>query len=180
MIFRNRSKGRWVLMVCSVLFSLYGSSGLAENTDYRPDYVAIDIREQAFTVYYGFQKSQLKTSLEEFKMKTQMSVLSLEEFEKTSDALVKNRILKNDYPDQGAVGGLVKLIKAGFAGNGLGLTWNGGIALTSNDFQHAKKSYDQYKKNNSWKKLDPKLDPVNPAHHLRLLDPNYLKQLEGK
>lgn len=173
-------KPRQVFLICSLLPSLYGPFGFAADTNYRPDYVAINTSEQAFTVYYGFQKSQLKTSLEDFKLKTQMRVLSIEELEKSSDTLVKNRIVRNDYPEHDAVGGILKLIKAGFSGDGLGLTWNGGIALTYNDFQHAKKSYEKYRKENTWKKLDPQLDPVNPAHHLRLLDPSYVKQLEGK
>lgn len=166
-----------ILIFCGALLTLYTPSGWAADANHRPDYVLINTSEPSFTVYYGIQKSQLKVPLQELKLESGTKIVSMEELERDSNMLMKNRIVKNDYPEQDAIGGLLKLIKAGFSGDGLGLTWNGGIALTYNDFQHAKKSFEKYKKENSWEKLDPRLDPVNPANHLRLLDPAYLKKM---
>ena len=162
------------LAICGVFLALpcFGVEG-----NNRPDYVAIDSTDPSCTVFFALKSSQIKTSLEDFKIKIKMNVVTLEELKEKSGIFMKSRVLRNDYPNQDAIGGLLKLIQAGFATEGLGLTWNGGIALTFNDFQFARKSYEKFRKDKFWKGPNPRMDPVNPAHHLKLLDPNYLKTL---
>jgi len=85
------------------------------------------------------------------------------------DKYVRGRIAKDDYPGSGVVSGIVALLDK-YPGGPIGLTWNGGVAITYNDYQHAKKTYQKYLADPSeyerTRTHDPRLDPVNPRGHL--------------
>lgn len=136
-------------------------------------YVVIDHSEPAFIVFTGIPKRLTKEKVEEIrqhvaKRKT-AAMLTWQQFLQRVDGYARSVMLRNDYPKVNVVDGIVCLV-ASKKGSGApwGLTWNGGIALTFNDYQHARRTYAAYKKDPaSYKPIrDPRRDPVNPGGHL--------------
>lgn len=136
-------------------------------------FVAIDQHDPAFIVFTGIPKNLDEKKLEEIKQVVSSvetaTMLTWQEFLERVDEYARTAILKNDYPNIKIVDGLVCLL-ASKQGTGApwGLTWNGGIALTRNDYQHARQTYETYKANPaSYKPIqDPRKDPVHPGGHL--------------
>jgi hypothetical protein len=136
-------------------------------------FVVIEQYDPAFIVFTGIPKNLDEKKLEEVKLAVSSAetatMLTWQEFLERVDEYARAVILKNDYPNIRVVDGLVCLV-ASKKGTGApwGLTWNGGIALTRNDYTHARQTYETYKANPaSYKPIrDPRLDPVNPGGHL--------------
>ncbi|MDH5369177.1 MAG: hypothetical protein OEW99_04085 [Gammaproteobacteria bacterium] len=143
------------------------------NINTSSQFVAIDQKEPAFTVFTGIPKNIGSDEFKKIKQKVSsretLIMLTWDKFLDSVDKYAQSVILINDYPDIRIVDGLVCLV-ASKQGTGApwGLTWNGGIALTYNDYQHARRTYESYKANPaSYIPLnDPGRDPVNPAGHL--------------
>ena len=137
------------------------------------EFVVVDQGEMAFTVFRGISKNMGKDKFESIKQivssQETLIMLTWKQFLKSVNKYARSVILINDYPNIRIVDGLVCLV-ASKKGTGApwGLTWNGGIALTFNDYQHARRTYDSYKANPaSYKPLrDLRRDPVNPGGHL--------------
>ncbi|MEA1989276.1 MAG: hypothetical protein U9N57_08765 [Pseudomonadota bacterium] len=146
-------------------------SGVA--IDSASNFVVVDQGEKAFTVFTGIPKNIDKNELERIKQKVAgldtLMMLSWEQFLESVNEYASSVILINDYPSVRIVDGIVCLV-ASRQGTGApwGLTWNGGIALTRNDYNHARRTYELYKANpDSYKPIqDPRRDPVNPGGHL--------------
>lgn len=91
-------------------------------------------------------------------------------FAGSRDKYLAAQIRENAYPDSRTVEGIVALIRT-YPGTPFGLTWNGGIAFTYNDYQYAKHIYRQYQDDpEGYRKqqagMDPRGDPINPGNHL--------------
>ena len=153
------------------------ASTVAPRSDVEIDstsiFVVIDQNEEAFTVFTGIPKHIDKDELERIKQKVSeretLIMLTWEQFLETIDEYARSVIRVNDYPNVRIVDGIVCLV-ASKQGSGAqwGLTWNGGIALTRNDYNHARRTYESYKANPASYKptQDPRSDPVNPAGKL--------------
>jgi hypothetical protein len=136
-------------------------------------YVVIDHNEPAFIVFTGIPKRLEKKKVEEIRQhvatRKTAAMLTWQEFLQRVDGYARSVVLRNDYPKINVVDGIVCLV-ASKKGSGApwGLTWNGGIALTFNDYQHARKTYKAYKQDPAAYKpiRDPRRDPVNPRGHL--------------
>lgn len=136
-------------------------------------YVVVDQSEKAFTVFTGIPTRINKKQFESIKLKVSsrktLTMLTWQRFLENVDRYAKSVMLRNDYPNSRVVDGIVCLVgsKKG-SGAPWGLTWNGGIALTYNDYQHARKTYKSYMADpGSYKPIrDPRKDPVNPSGHL--------------
>jgi len=137
------------------------------------NFVVADQGEKAFIVFTGIPKNIEKNELERIKQKVSgrdtLIMLTWEQFLESVNEYARSVILINDYPSIRIVDGIVCLI-ASRQGTGApwGLTWNGGIALTRNDYNHARRTYELFKANPaSYKPIrDPRRDPVNPSGHL--------------
>ena len=105
------------------------------------------------------------------KVSTRETLIMLpwEQFLESINEYALSVILVNDYPDIRIVDGIVCLV-ASRRGTGApwGLTWNGGIALTRNDYNHAKRTYESYRASPAAYKptQDPGSDPVHPGGKL--------------
>ena len=136
-------------------------------------FVVIDQSEPAFIVFTGIPKDTNKEKLNKIKQlvssQGKLTMLTWEQFLESVNGYARSVILRNDYPNTRAVNGIVCLV-ASKQGTGApwGLTWNGGIALTFNDYQHARRSYESYKSNPAAYKpiQDPRRDPVYPGGHM--------------
>ncbi|MEJ2107391.1 MAG: hypothetical protein P8X48_08695 [Acidiferrobacteraceae bacterium] len=141
--------------------------------DSASNYVVIDQDEPAFIVFTGIPKGIDQEKLEKIRQhvstRETATMLTWQQFLQRVDGYARSVVLRNDYPKVRVVDGIVCLIasKKG-AGAPWGLTWNGGIALTFNDYQHARRTYEAYKKDPaSYEPVrDPRRDPVNPRGHL--------------
>ena len=138
-------------------------------------FVVVDQSEPAFIVFTGIpndiDKDQLGKIKKNVSSKKSLTMLTWQHFLGSVNGYAQSVILRNDYPDTRVVDGIVCLL-ASKQGTGApwGLTWNGGIALTYNDYQHAIRTYKSYKANpTAYRPIqDPRRDPVNPGGHLPL------------
>ena len=98
-----------------------------------------------------------------------VQVVKWENFNQNIDKFVKSQIIKDEYLESRAVEGIEELLFR-YQALPFGLTWNGGIAFTRMDYNHAINTYQKYKANsnesNIFKTQDPREDPVNPQNHL--------------
>ena len=148
---------------------------LAQGRDIEPNvrFVVVDQREPAFVVFTGIAKETNEEELEEIRSKIanleRVTMVTWDSFMATIDKYAQSVMLRNDYPDIHIMDGLVCLV-ASKQGSGApwGLTWNGGIALTFNDYEHARRTFKSYKADpDSYKSAsDPRRDPIHPAGKL--------------
>ncbi len=133
------------------------------------DFVLIDRTEAAYTVYAGIPKGQVEAIKGKIANTPKVVLVPWDSFIQDESTHVKARIAKDEYPGSRAAEGVVELIRK-YPGNPIGLTWNGGMAITYNDYQYAKQTYRQYQTNpaeyNRGRHRYPHADPVNPRGHL--------------
>lgn len=134
------------------------------------DYVLVDRTNDAYTLYLGIPKSKI----EEMKAKApngyeeKTPIVPWESFTLNSEKFIKAQIVNNEYPNSRTQDGIIELIRK-FPLTPIGLAWNGGIVITYNDYQHAKRIYENYKTDpESYSKInrDIRTDPINPKKHL--------------
>jgi hypothetical protein len=143
------------------------------DIDSSSQFVVVDQNEPAFIVFTGIPKNIGNDEFERIKQKVSsretLAMLTWEQFLESVNEYAVSVVIRNDYPNTRIVDGIVCLV-ASEQGTGApwGLTWNGGIALTRNDYQHARRTYESYKTNPaSYRPIrDPRRDPVNPSGHL--------------
>lgn len=130
-----------------------------------PDHVVIDRSEPAYSVFAGISDEKLEEIRPQLSESESVEVLSWEEFEKDSGKHVTKSVVRNEYPSVDVTAGIVKAMSM-LDGAPIGVTWNGGVAFTYQDYQFAKKLYekftideDEYERTRS---LDPRSDPLNP------------------
>jgi hypothetical protein len=134
--------------------------------------VIIDQTENAYTVFYGLPEWMDKKEIEEIKTKIKKEkvgiVIEWEQFRQNTDTYVDSRIIRNEYGDIPVARGIVELIEK-YRLTPIGLTWNGGVAITRNDYEHARETYNKfmvdYYEYERMKK-ESSYDPVNPNWHL--------------
>ena len=138
-------------------------------------FVVVDQSDPAYIVFTGIPNKTDKKKLEQIRSTVAgqkgLSMLTLEQFLNQIKGFAGSVIIRNDYSDGDVVAGLVCLLASELgAGAPWGLTWNGGVALTYNDYRHARQRYELYRKDPaSYKPIqDPRKDPVNPRGHLSL------------
>lgn len=156
-----------LLPVVPVLMLMIGCASIPLSS---VDSVLIDRTEQAYTVYAGIQENKIgEVKAKLLDAPQGVTLVTWETFIQNSDEYVKSQIVKDEYPESRTIAGVVELVRK-FPGTPIGLTWNGGIAITYNDYQHAKRIYEQYKADPASyersRNRDPRADPVNPKGHL--------------
>lgn len=138
-----------------------------------PGYVIIDTSKPEVTMYTSIPKSLTEADLDKIRAgvsaQAGASMETWEAFKNNFNLYVEARIKKNEYPELIIKDGFVAFFEK-LEGVPLGLTWNGGIALTYNDYVHAKRTYQVYLKNpdSLARTSDRSRDPVHPANHLQV------------
>jgi hypothetical protein len=140
------------------------------------EHVLIDRSQLAYTVLFGFTTAQQAAITTKLKAAgtnaSDINIIDWPAFRADPQGHLAGRILHNDYPDADTIAGLLELVRR-FPGTPIGLTWNGGIAFTRNDYRHAEQTYQQYQQNptgyEQQRSRDPRRDPVYPDNHLRPL-----------
>lgn len=145
-----------------------------------PGYVIIDASKPNVTVYTSVPKSLTSADLDKIRAEVSaqagVSIEAWEAFKNNVNLHVEAKIKKNEYPELILKEGLLAFIEK-FEGIPLGLTWNGGIAFTYNDYIHAKRTYQAYlEKPDSVARIsDRNRDPVHPGNHLEVQVSSKLK-----
>ncbi len=159
----------WLSGYFLVISAFFGCSETAISGGV--SFVAVDQSEAAFTVFTGIPDDLDESRFADIKKKVERSesltLLPWSEFIDQVPAYIQSTVRRNDYPGYSIKKGLVCLIYRA-AGAPWGLTWNGGIALTYNDYQHARQSFSSFNADpTAYTPIrDPGKDPVNPWGHL--------------
>lgn len=130
----------------------------------------IDNSLDAYTVYAGIPNNKMEAVKKELKgAPGSIFLIPWEEFAQNESKYISSRIIKNEYPDSRTIKGVIELVRK-YPGTPIGLTWNGGIAITRNDYKHTKMTYEIYMDNpgayDQTRNRDPRADPVKPEWHL--------------
>lgn len=149
------------------LMLVYGCASLPLSSS---DFVLIDRTEDAYAVYAGIPKEkhdEIKTKLTTAPQGIEL--VAWQAFVQKRDEYIRAKIVTDDYPGSKTIPGVIELVRR-FPGAPVGVTWNGGIAITTRDYQYAKRLYEQYKANPASyehiREPDLRADPVNPKGHL--------------
>lgn len=139
--------------------------------------VVIDPSQKHVTVFVGVPKAlsdDIQAKLrQEVARREGSRLVDWEAFKRDAARHVAQYIRRNDYPEIDIAQGLTALLER-FAGASFGLTWNGGLAFTYNDFVYAERTYGQYlnQPGATLREADRRRDPVHPLNHLEpLLNP---------
>jgi hypothetical protein len=131
------------------------------------DIVLIDHTEKAYTVYAGLPLERADDAKSKLEGKP-VDMVPFEQFVENHKKIIGDRILRNDYPGDRTAEGMAALIRK-YPGTPFGVTWNGGIAFTRNDYQAAKSAFESYNAPEGFTKPAPERDPVAPMNHLKPL-----------
>ncbi len=134
------------------------------------EFVVIDRSEPAFLVMTGVSQDTPADELEALRARVadqeSATMLTWDEFVSSANEMLGSFMLISEYPEFRIVDSLVCLVGTQ-PGAPWGLTWNGGIALTMNDYNHTRRRYEQYQESpGRVRRLDPSADPVFPGHFL--------------
>ena len=138
-----------------------------------PALVVVDHSERVYTVLMAVRGDTPDATLEELRSqvarKEKAELVSWDGFLGTRERFLDSRILKDEYPGSKAVEGIVELLRR-YPGTPVGVTWNGGVAITFKDYEHAKRLYKAYLEDPEGyartRSKDPRADPLNPRTHL--------------
>jgi hypothetical protein len=141
-----------------------------------PMLVIVDRSEPAYTVYVAVEEGTPAEELGQLRSRVAQSkdaeLVTWTDFRTDRRKYIDSRILVDDYPDSKVAKGILELLRR-YASTPFGLTWNGGIAVTFNDYQHAKRSYEAHLSDPGEpadrRVDDPSRDPNNPQAHFRAL-----------
>ena len=141
-----------------------------------PMLVIVDRSEPAYTVYVAVEEGTPAEELGQLRSRVAQSkdaeLVTWTDFRTDRRKYIDSRILVDHYPDSKVARGILELLRRN-ASTPFGLTWNGGIAVTFNDYQHAKRSYEAHLSDPGEpadrRAFDPSRDPNNPQAHFRAL-----------
>jgi len=134
--------------------------------------VSVDLHEPSFIVFTEITKDTAEKELEEIRSGASdlkdVRILTWEQFEKSVGGYARALIIRNDYPKFQVADELICLMDKQ-PGTPWGLTWNGGMVLTFDDFQFVRQRYEEYRANpDAYSPIsDPREDPVNPGQYLQ-------------
>lgn len=133
------------------------------------DFVIIDHREKSFTSFTIIPEEGIDKAKERFKDKKDIDVLPLKEFMNRSNEFITSHIIRNEY-EGSEIDHIVLNYLLRHAGSTIGVTWNGGIAITYSDAIYAKSMHQKYINNPEGyerEKIQESLtDPNNPRRDL--------------
>lgn len=131
--------------------------------------VFIDARDPAYVVVQGINADTALEAWKEMEGYAQLEnvqIMSWLVFRKEARKVLAPYVRINDYPHTQALMGLLTLIKK-YPGRPFAITWNGGVATTFWDYQHAAETLEEFRKNpKAYKAMAPDADPVHPNNKL--------------
>jgi hypothetical protein len=105
-------------------------------------YVVIDAQESAYTVYSAFPAENLPQVRQQNAGQAGTEIVDWDTFREDAESRIKSRIERYDgAPASQFVPQIIELIDS--TGGPIGVTWNGGVAITYGDYQAAKRAYER-------------------------------------
>ncbi len=111
--------------------------------------VFIDARQPAYVTYQGVTANTSPLARREmagYSSLDGVTLVSWDLFRDNVDAYIAAGIRINEYPKQRTAFGILALLKAK-PGRPVAITWNGGIATSFFDFQHAVEVFEAFQEN---------------------------------
>lgn len=140
-----------------------------------PIEVFIDGRDPAYLIVQGVAADTPDAAVQEmlgYATLDGVSLVGWDIFRQDAAALIAPHIVKEDYPGVSIVPSVVALIKT-YPGRPFAITWNGGLAVSFQDYQHAADTHkafledaDAYERN---RLQTLQVDPLNPQNQLAAL-----------
>ena len=160
----------WVIVA---LGAAVVNAGTARAAD--PVEVFIDARDPAFVVVQGVAADAPELARREmagYATLENVALLPWTEFRDGAGEVLGPHIVRDDYPGASLVLSVVALVRT-YPGRPFAVTWNGGLAVSFMDYQHAVSRYQLYRQSveayEQTRPEDPRFDPLNPANHLAQL-----------
>lgn len=145
-----------------------------EATAADPVNVFVDGRDPAFLVIQGVAvntDTRARQEMMGYAALENVSMVDWNTFRQNAKAIVAPHIIKNEYPQSSTVLGVIALVKA-YPGQAFAITWNGGLAVSFQDYQYAVRTYKSFLADAGAyeeRRANLQADPVNPEHHLAAL-----------
>lgn len=137
--------------------------------------VFIDARQPAYVIYQGIAEGTSQLALDEmagYATLAGMSLVPWAEFRANPEAYISAVVVKNEYPGGRTAVGILAMLKA-HPGRPIAITWNGGIATSFFDFQHAVEMYEDYRENaeryESSRAQNAENDPLSPEVQIKAM-----------
>jgi len=165
----------WVRTWFVIVIALLGDArqGMAANGDLVE--VFIDARQPAYVVYQGVSENTSPTARQEMVGYASLDGVSLvpwARFRDNVNAYIAVGIVKNEYPGARTALGILAVLKA-HPGRPVAITWNGGVASSFFDFQHAVEAYEDYRENSvgyeNSRNQSAEDDPLNPEVQIKAM-----------
>lgn len=137
-------------------------------------HVLLDRSNRAYVVVLGLPQDTPKEQLAKVREAADEGVelIEWETFKPQAHAVLTERIRHDFYGMKLLLGDFLYGIQ-NRAGVPFGLTWNGGIAMTANDYRHAEQTLQEYEADPETYAKQPQIeqreDPVHPFNHLPFL-----------
>lgn len=148
------------------------ASIVAPSDEFRESlgFVLIDKLNPAYVVYYGIPANIDAETLAD--LETNASETDTLYLIPSADFVgidLASDIALNEYENEEVGAGILELIRQ-YPMTPFGLTWNGGVAFTYNDYLFAEGLYEQYQSEPDQylvtNERDLRVDPTNPVNHL--------------
>ncbi|HYD57456.1 MAG TPA: hypothetical protein VEB41_11160 [Burkholderiales bacterium] len=139
-----------------------------------PGYVIVDPSDRFATTYVSLARDMPGAELDDLRAKIAPRagayLVDWPAFLADPAKHIDAHIARNEYPEVRTAEGLVALLRK-FERTPFGLTWNGGIALTGNDYRFAQRTHARHLADASFvaRPPDRRADPVHPANHVEPL-----------
>lgn len=137
--------------------------------------VFIDAREPAFVVVQGIALDAAEAAKQEMRSYTALDGVTMvpwDVFRQNAQTILAPYVVKDEYPGSRTVLGVVTLVKDQ-PGRPFALTWNGGLAASFQDFQHAVSTFQAFNNDpvayETSRPTDVAADPLFPDRQLQAL-----------
>jgi len=129
--------------------------------------VFIDARDPAYVVVQGVESNtpqEAWTEMEGYAQLPNVQLMAWLTFRKNARAILAPFVIRDDYPKAQTLMGVLALVKK-YPGRPFAVTWNGGVAVSFWDYQHAAQTFQRFHDDPAgYTVLPPNDDPVHPLH----------------
>lgn len=161
------------ILLSMALLTFFFIFGCTTESDVMPHtdsemMILVDEQSESYTVFYGITENTLEQVEKDIAEKEYLHLVPLEDFGSDLSIIERETVVYNEFDELEAIKGIYNLVQK-YPEAPFGLTWNGGIAFTFNDYRYSEKIYESYLadfENYEANKLNPRQSPINPQAHI--------------
>jgi hypothetical protein len=139
----------------------------------QPELLLVDSTEAAYTVFTAQPLRLSRAEMQELTSRTELNpgvdLMTWVEFLDDQAALFDAAVQQDQYPGSDMRAGMLQLLQR-YPGVPFGVTWNGGIAFTFQDYQYARRTHELFVADpTALRRAEGSMteqDPLVPALHL--------------